>query len=65
MSIYAKHQNKNFFYALATVAKLNEAAKKRYFLVARPLRPNPPPLELSGHKKNQDFLRASKNGIFS
>ena len=47
---------------------VKEAAKKIkiLFLVARPLRPCPPPLELSGHIFWEGgFFRASKKSYFS
>ena len=45
---------------------LGEAAKKIPFLVARPLRPTPPPLpiELSDHIFLEIFFRASKKFLF-
>ena len=46
-------------------ANVGEAAKKYFFLVARPLRSYPLPSSLVATKKFPEFFRASKNGIFS
>ena len=43
---------------------LKGSCKKVVFLVARPLRPYPTPLKLSGHIFYDNFFRASKNFFF-
>ena len=44
---------------------IRKAAKNGLFLVVRPLRHYPPPLELSGHKKfSRIFLELQKTGFF-
>ena len=45
---------------------LGQSQKNRSFLVAQPLRPYPPPLELSGHKTNSRifFLKLQKQRYF-